>query len=145
MGQGLTSRIVNAQQNFSKTRKTMREKVESSKFPMVAEPALIHPHTTSVIKMRDNGAIDIFVGNDNGIRLDPNNRSISILANSSYEKIHQERKSIGRDSVQDIGGNWTVKVKGNLTFTSEGTIHLDGKNVKITAEGREVFEPLSHE
>ena len=44
------------------------------------EIALKHPEKTSVVKLTDDGMIDIFAGDQLGIRLDPNTNSINMFA-----------------------------------------------------------------
>lgn len=124
MGKELQLQLEGVAEGFSKTRREIVESVDLKKYPLNAEPALVHPSNSSVVKIRDNGMIDLFVGTDNGIRIDPKHRSISLLANTYGEKSTTHNQTVTRNMNASIGGNWTVKVKGNLTFTTEGSMNF---------------------
>ncbi len=63
------------------------------------EPGFVHPVTHASVRMRDDGAIDIFAGEHLGIRLDPNAQSVNIFADkfnvwSSTTSIHTDRNHL---------------------------------------------------
>jgi hypothetical protein len=59
------------------------------------EPGIAHPTTGSSVRLRDDGCIDIFAGENLGIRLDPNANSVNIFGDvvniwSSKTSIHTD-------------------------------------------------------
>lgn len=137
MGQELYNRLEAITGGFSKTRKEVSDNVDLKKYPLVTEPALVHPLNSSIVKIRENGAIDVFVGTDNGIRIDPNQRSISMLSNTYGQKSTYHKQSVSRDAIQEVGGNWKLNVKGNVEIAAKGKVNLTaGKGVHI--EGRTI-------
>jgi hypothetical protein len=74
-----------------------------------SEDGITNLSTNSTVKFKENGDIDIFVGNNTGIRINPNDKSISFFG-----------KSISTMATE----SWTidvpnVKIKGNLEITGE--------------------------
>lgn len=137
MGQELYNQLEEITGGFSKTRKEMTNQVDLKKYPLHTEPALIHPLNSSIVKIRDNGTIDVFVGTDNGIRVDPNEKSVTLLANNYGEKSTYHKQVIGRDSTKEVGGNWKVNVRGNVEISAQGRMDLAAtKGVHI--EGRTI-------
>lgn len=62
------------------------------------EPGISHPNTSASVKLRDDGCVDIFAGDNVGIRLDPNAGSVNIFGDkvnlwSSTTSIHTEENS----------------------------------------------------
>jgi hypothetical protein len=63
------------------------------------EPGISHPKKDASIKLRDDGCIDIFAGDNVGIRLDPNAGSVNIFGDkvnlwTSSTSIHTEENSL---------------------------------------------------
>lgn len=139
--------------SFSKTKQEITETVDLKKYPLVSEPALVHPSNSSTMKIRENGMIDIFVGTDNGIRIDPNERNISLLSNKHREKntyhwsdtIRNRTENVGGDYVQNvkndmsqnIKGNWTVHSAEAINLVSDGDIYMEARN-SITMKSPEI-------
>lgn len=136
MGRELLERIEQVKSQYSRTRRELQEQIQLYPYPLQAEPALIHPNNTSVVKLRDNGTIDIFVGNDNGIRVDPNERSIQILSNALQSKVYEEKTKIEKHRMTQIGGNAISEIKGNHQVKCEGS-HI--------AETRKEWKVISDE
>ena len=55
------------------------EKIKEDRWFTPREPGFTHPDNKSTVKIRDNGNIDIFAGEELGIRISPNNNSITML------------------------------------------------------------------
>jgi hypothetical protein len=120
VGKELSNKIEQLQRRYSRTRKELHEQIQLYPYPLAAEPALIHPNNTSVVKLRDNGAIDIFVGNDNGIRVDPNERSIQIFGNALRSKVYEEAIKINKHRTMEIGGDDITNIKGKRKIQCDG-------------------------
>ena len=120
MGKELSDKIEQLQRQYSRTRKELHEQIQLYPYPLTAEPALIHPNNTSVVKLRDNGAIDIFVGNDNGIRVDPNERSIQIFGNALQSKVYEETAKVNKHRTIEIGGDDVTKITGKRKIQCNG-------------------------
>ena len=63
------------------------------------EPGISHPNTGAAVKLRDDGCIDIFAGENTGIRIDPNANSLNLFGDkvniwSSETSIHTEENSL---------------------------------------------------
>lgn len=132
MGREVTERIKEVQTDYTRTRQKMQVDMDEKRYPLQAEPALIHPSNTSVVKIRDNGMIDIFVGTDNGLRIDPNSRTVTAMANTSVAKQRYAKSRTDRDRESDVGGNdtqkvanhWTVNAGGNIRIAAEGDVNI---------------------
>jgi hypothetical protein len=141
MGRELQEKLDSIRGGFSQSRKDIIKQVDLKKYPLISEPALIHPLNSSTVKIRENGTIDVFVGTDNGIRIDPKEKMISVLANRYAEKTAQRKQTVLRDSTSTIGGEWKVKVAGNIELKSSGRMDLTAsKGVHI--EGRTMTQWL---
>jgi hypothetical protein len=138
MGLEFSQQLDAISESFSKTRSEAMNNVDLQKYPLTSEPALIHPDNSSVIKIRETGTIDIFVGTDNGIRINPNDKSITFLANTYGAKSMNRKEIVMRDSSQSIGGNWTVNVSGNINLSADGSISIKArKDIDIVStEGK---------
>jgi hypothetical protein len=141
MGKELLQKLNSVSFGFSKTRNEIENNVDLKKYPLSFEPALVHPNNSSTVKIRDNGVIDIFVGTDNGVRIDPENRSVNILSNSYREKTTNHKQEIMRNTSSTIGGDWVVKVEGNVKLESKGEMSLSS-NKGVHIDGRTIPEWL---
>ncbi len=130
----------------------LKQSAENVRFPSGSEPALTHPFNTSIVKIRDNGCIDIFCGTNVGIRLDPNLANISLITDGERhhtgylrEWIQKDvERHVGRNILTKIGGNIYLEAQGNCTVNIGGNADLNiggnadieiGGNVKIDNEG----------
>ena len=143
MGVEVTERIRKVREGYSKSRAQMTYEARQKEYPLGAEPALVHPNNHSVVKVRDNGMIEIFVGNDNGLRIDPEQRSITALSNvykekNQYSWQHSERNrtqsvgndfvtNVGNDEVHNVSDTWTVHAGKNVNVISDGTIYMEAR------------------
>lgn len=101
-------------------------------YPSVNEPALVHPWNNSVVKVRDNGNIDVFAGSDNGIRINPTTKTIDVFAETEKTHVNFIRAYVKRDETREIEGNWKilcstaeVQAKKDIVLKAGGDIQLE--------------------
>jgi hypothetical protein len=102
-----------------------------------SEPGLVHPFTTSVVKMRDNGMIDIFVSTNQGIRVDPNTRSITIMVDNTKIRTHDYRAWVENHSITNVRKNFEANADVNINLNAKKDINMkaNGKwNVNIVGD-----------
>ena len=97
-----------------------------------AECGLVHPLKSSMVKLRDNGCIDIFVGTDNGIRIDPENKSINIIGSALKEHIGTLHSWISESAVIEVTGPWTLKAI-DINVEASKSINLKGLDINLAA------------
>lgn len=115
--------------------------LNNSMIPAVEEPAVTHPFNTSTVKIRNNGMVDIFVGTDQGIRVDPHSKTVNIIANGQKEHLGYFRAWIDVDAewyanshflFKSKDSSFNVDVKTDITHTCEkDRISKIGKNESI--------------
>lgn len=106
---------------------TLISETSSSAYYNAEEPGITHPLNSSTIKVRNNGAIDIFVATNQGIRVDPVTKTINFIGNS--EKHHVSNLSVFSDEALDI----TAKKNIDIDTTS---CNLNSKEMSITTTGK---------
>lgn len=117
------SDLEDLQQAYEMSGDDFKAEANKAKLPKLAEVALIHPANSSTIKIRDNGMIDIFVGGNNGIRVDPETKTINMMGNCIKEQ--GGGKYAWLDSYQAwVKGDWKIEVDGSILFTSKGAIKM---------------------
>lgn len=84
---------------------------------------MYNPKTSSIIKIKDDGTINIFTETNNGIRINPKDKTIEIVGNNLC---------IDND-------NWTISSK-NINIKADENISIETKNLKIKAENMEVYD-----
>lgn len=89
------------------------QKTESLGYFNDGEIGLFHPDVSSLVKLKDNGDIDIFTGTNVGIRINREKRTVEIFGDSST-----------------ISDNWKV-LSNNITVISENSIDIDCKRLNI--------------
>ncbi|MEG1870833.1 MAG: hypothetical protein RR192_02415, partial [Peptostreptococcaceae bacterium] len=89
------------------------------------EVGLYNPTSSSIVKILDNGIIDMFVSTNVGVRINPKNRTIEILGNVSAKS----------DNWSVLSNNIELKSKGKISFCAEA-IELNSN--KITKNGVEI-------
>lgn len=139
MNPAIHERLLKAQDKYRRTVEKTRGSVDKKRFPQSYEPALIHPHNSSIVKIREEGIIDVFVGTDNGIRIDPKNKSINFFSDAFRQRSMNEDKHIFRDAKHLIDNNWSIQVKGN-TLIDVGN-DFEVKSERIIFQGEEVHFP----
>lgn len=106
--------------------------------PRLEEPALVHPFNSSVIKIRNNGIIDLWTAADQGFRMDPAARTINIISDGLKEHLNYSRAWIVEDlkywakkgflfeaETGDFvfkGINFNAQSTGNTDFTTKGNM-----------------------
>lgn len=85
------------------------------------DTGIYSPTTSSIVKVKENGIIDIFVETNIGIRINPKSKSIEILGNDLCTE----------------SNNWTVK-SNNINIAAEDTLSVKAKKIKIEADEYEV-------
>jgi len=90
------------------------ERLEGKNKPLLEEPCMAHPFQTSIVKIRNNGMIDIFVSNNQGIRVDPGQKTVSIITNGLKEDLGYFHAWV-HDFSHWFTGNeiWHLVEKGN--------------------------------
>lgn len=83
--------------NFSHGRIDHDERDEKDYLIKQTEIALKHPETDSLVKLQDDGCIDIFAGPKLGVRVDPQTNSVNLFG----------------DNVNIIANNFNIKTKPN--------------------------------
>jgi hypothetical protein len=112
-------------------------KIEGIPNHSMSEPGLIHPFTTSSVKLRDNGMIDIFVSTNQGIRIDPKTRSILISVDNTKIRTHDYKAWIENHSITNIRKNFEINAGSNINLNADKDINLkaNGKwNVNIVGD-----------
>lgn len=83
---------------------------------------LINPISKSLIKIKDDGCIDVFSNNDSGIRIDPHNNTINffgdLISNNKKWKVISNNVEIISDKVNIDTNELTVKAD-NITINGE--------------------------
>jgi hypothetical protein len=83
------------------TKTDMKQTIDNDAKDYYIEPtevALKHPELDSIVRMNDDGCIDIFAGQSLGIRLDPSTQSVNIYGenlNFFGKKINMKTKTDG--------------------------------------------------
>lgn len=123
------------------------------------EPGITHPLNSSTMKIKNNGAIDVFVSTNQGVRIDPQTKTISIFGieekhhvtnlykfvdeniNTESKELNIKNKntSIETDQLNINSNVWNVNSTGdikinsssNITIESTKDITLKGSSVKI--------------
>lgn len=133
--------------------KGIQEELKNATKPRLEEPALIHPFNTSVVKIRNNGMIDLWVSNDQGIRIDPNTSTINFIADGVKEHINYSRSWVAEDMewwvkksilFNSEQSSFTVNAHSGIFLNSERQIELTAggdllqkiaRNMKVDSEG----------
>lgn len=94
----------------------MAQKINSQGYFQDKEVGMYNPTSSSIIKVKDNGNIDIFVESNVGIRIDAENKTVEILGN-------QTTKST----------KWTV-LSNNVEIMADERINIKTKEFIIEAD-----------
>lgn len=125
--------------------------------PRLEEPALVHPFNSSVIKIRNNGIIDLWTTTDQGFRMDPAARTINIISDGLKEHLNYSRAWIVEDLkywakqgfyFESESGDFTVSAK-NCSYTNSGDTTFTGQksmgfssigDMKLDTQGNMIIE-----
>lgn len=122
----------------------MRKKIIKAPLYDGEDVGIYHPDNSSIVKIKDNGCIDIFTATNQGIRIDPVKRTINVMTDSELHHLSRYHAWVdgnakwethGRfdvisdsDILMETKKNWTINVKGDASINSE-------KNITLNAEG----------
>lgn len=118
------------------------DKLEESRFFSSEEVGFVHPFTSSVVKLKDNGMIDIFAATNQGIRIDPKTKTVNFFAN--HEKHHSGQISAWIEHILSIEAKRAMIFKAfqisleskSLDITmDEGIIKANKLNLDVPEEG----------
>lgn len=133
--------------------KTIELALDNATKPKLEEPAIVHPFNTSIVKVRNNGMIDMFVGTDQGIRIDPYSKTINEIVDGLKWHVGYFKGWIDDDAkwyakmgflFESESGSFNVKVKqdisleceGNLTLRCDGNLNLQcGGDFNLSGDG----------
>ena len=114
----------------------IQQQLEDARFPTSSEPMLNHPFNNSVVKIRDNGAIDIFAQGHQGIRVDPQTASINLCANTLKEHLGALRTWITKDAKIVCGTGFDLKSHAFVKVHANGAISIStDTNLDLIAKG----------
>lgn len=99
------------------------------------EQGIFHPLFHQGLKLRNNGAADLFVDQDNGFRIDPTTQTINAFTNHYKAHIHHMTSWLTGSSNFYIDGNWHVKTKGKHIINAQGDVEIrTSKNLIVTVD-----------
>ena len=110
----------------------IKKDVDANNKPRLEEPALIHPFNSSVIKIRNNGIIDLWTSTDQGIRMDPGARTINVITDGFKQHLNYARSWI----VEDLK-YWAKQ--GFLFESEQGDFVFKGINFRAESSGNTDF------
>jgi len=154
---------INGQQStlFSKEEspvEDIKQSLASSTFSDGKEVMLYHPNNSSIVKIKNNGMIDIFTSTNQGIRIDPIKHVVNILAEheihhlnnltvwaSKFVRINSKRGIFldsGDSIIEKTKNNWTINVGhdatinagGNVMVHSDKSMQLDANYINIKSQ-----------
>lgn len=119
---------------------TVKEALAEVPYPQNNEPMLVHPSSKAVVKLRDNGCIDIFTDGNQGIRIDANNKTINNMAENIKNHAKIIRSIVTKDVIYDVKSAWTLNCK-DATINTKGhtKVNADG-NTEIKTKGKTIVE-----
>jgi len=122
------------QRNRTNLINTVMERVNNAPYPSMAEPAVVHPYHNSVIKLRNNGMIDVFVDKDTGIRIDPKTTSINMFAGVAREMFGHVRSHISKTKQTNIGLSWNIRVGTEFNVIAGSAINFTAPIIRLKGQ-----------
>jgi len=98
------------------------------------EVGLYHPTNSSLIKIRDNGVIDIFVSTNQGLRIDPSTHSINFFSNNEKHTSGNVNYWIEENMDLDIKQKFLIKASDIIIDSLRSTINSKSLDVNISKE-----------
>lgn len=134
--------ILDARARLAGSVEETQKLVEQIPYPAVAEPMLVHPHNNSIVKIRDNGTVDLFTGTDNGIRINPENKTLDLISKTENHHSTYIRNFVLKNETHHVNAMWTIYAdKAEITTKKDTTINTGWKtivnaekNVEVTAK-----------
>lgn len=116
------------------------EAVDETLRPTHSEPTISHPYYRSTIKLRDNGAIDIFAETNQGIRVDPGTQTINIITNNLLQHTGSCKLWAAGDLKLEVDNGTHIVNHATINVDSRGDINIrtDGKVRILSASGIEI-------
>ena len=71
-------------ENVNNTQMNLEKEQQKQQFIAEDEIALKHPQSGAIVKVRDDGAIELYVNEDTGMRFDPEDNSITLYGDSIH-------------------------------------------------------------
>jgi hypothetical protein len=141
-------RVRDAKSRLLGSSKQVIEKKQEAPYPSENEPMLAHPWNNSIVKIRDNGTVDIFSEGDLGIRINRKAKTIDIYAQSFNQHTSFIRSFVKKDVIQKIKGNWTIQcnhgtieAKGNVKIKANGKLEVESKgDMRFTTKGNVYYK-----
>jgi hypothetical protein len=116
------------------------DRVQGKKLPYIEEPSLLHPFNTSLIKIRNNGMIDLFVSFNQGIRIDPGQKTISEITNGLKQDLGYFHAWVNNFAHWFVEREiWQVVEQGNYRLDTE----MEIEQVSETYTYHEAIEDMS--
>ena len=112
--------------------KTVHETIDEQDYKIKEkEIALKHPWTEAIVKLTDDGMIDIFADDQLGIRVDPNTKSVNMFGDTV--NIIANNLNV---RTRPYGFNWNGKVFNPSLYTDgEGKVMLQAKEKVRYSDG----------
>lgn len=102
------------------------------------EQGIFHPLLHQGLKLRNNGAADLFVDQDNGFRIDPTTQTINAFANHYKAHLHNMTSWLTGSANFYVNENWQVKTKGKHIINASGDVEIrTKKNLIVTVDSNE--------
>lgn len=115
------------------------------------EVGLFHPSNSAVVKIRENGCIDIFTATNQGIRIDSSKSTINIVTANELHHISRHHEWVDgyvRFDVHDkfivnsdnnieetTKADWNINVKGNANINVNGNVNINaGGDVDVNSD-----------
>lgn len=109
------------------------------------EVGVFHPGSKQGLKLRDNGSVDLFARNENGIRIDRNHQTVNVFTNHLKRHIHHSTEWLNGNSKSYVKGHRLLKTKGVTEVIGEEDIIIHGKkNLQITIDKDETIHIKGH-
>lgn len=123
------------------------EEASEAKYPATNEPMLVHPQKQHLVKLRDNGDIDIFTGGNMGIRISMATQGINLFATEEKHHVSFIRGFVTKDIHYNVKGSWTIQceqhaninTKGNVNITAKGNLNVSAESMNFNSKGRVRF------
>lgn len=131
--QSMADMLANIENISGQTVGDVNDQLKDIPYPKAEEPAMVHPLTSAIVKLRNNGMIDIFVTDDNGIRIDPSTKTINLLANGIKEQASYHMAWLDNYKAW-VNNNWSIEVSGSVQIKAQGEISMEsGSHITLTA------------
>lgn len=108
----------------------LREELKDTKYYSSFEVGMTHPQNGSTIKIADDGTISMFTGIGEGIRINPNSHTVTIISGKSVTN---------EGDVVNNMSNWTINCEDEIMINAKGNISLNTEDYMIFQAKEFVF------